>query len=186
MLQLSPVVHPAYLDEPREITPEDATFQPDESPSRRFDGLTNNVTFLIVLLAGLGLLWFILWLTRGGFHQLLEPTNTEQSSENLIPPPPPSTESLNPTTQPTGTDQAPPSQPAVTNESAPSSIKRFLVQSPGNYDGVNLRVGPGEDNRRIRAVPDGYQVIDEGRQIGSWREVSFQGQRGWAYRPFLR
>lgn len=186
MLQVSPVVHPAYLDEPLDIPSEDLTFEQDESRSRRFDGLGNNLTFLMVALAGIGLLWLLLWLTRGGLQQLLEPTSTEQRSENLIPPPPPSAESLNPTTPATGTDQAQPRSAAVNNESAQSSTKSFLVQSPANYDGVNLRVGPGENNRRIRGVPDGYSVIDEGRQIGSWREVSFQGQRGWIYRPFLR
>ncbi|MFM2432839.1 MAG: hypothetical protein RLZZ511_4053 [Cyanobacteriota bacterium] len=62
----------------------------------------------------------------------------------------------------------------------------FWVQAAQPHDGVNLRTGPGTENRKIRGIPNGYWLVDEGRTIGNWREVSFQGQRGWVYRPFIR
>ncbi|NJN49397.1 MAG: hypothetical protein HC805_05995 [Alkalinema sp. RL_2_19] len=65
-------------------------------------------------------------------------------------------------------------------------VAGFFVRTPAVHDGVNLRVGPGVSNPRIRAIPDGYWVVDEGQQQGNWRQVSFQGQRGWVYRPFIQ
>ncbi len=163
-----------------------ATTPIDWSLSGLFSNLANNIFFL---LGGIGILGTAFWLMRGGFNQ---PSNVGTSNKltNSVPPPPP-TPTTGPqvatsNTRPQTTTSAPPTVRQVTNNQPKLPVAGFFVRSPNPYDGVNLRVGPGINNRKIRTIPDGYWLIDEGRQIGTWREVSFQGQRGWVYRPFIR
>jgi hypothetical protein len=164
---------------------------------RALAGWANNLLFLLFLLAGIGILWSLIWLMRGGLNQPNDNRTNDQRSQNLVPPPPPSSQSFSPDPQRAGTDQATTIQPndRLTAQTTPSltaneltqiPTKSFFVQSSPTYDGAQLRGGPGVNYRIIRGVPNGYQVIDAGRQIGEWREVSFQGQEGWIYRPFLR
>jgi hypothetical protein len=167
------------------------------SLSGLFGSLANN---LIFLLGGIGILGTALWLMRGGFNQ---PSNNNLGpigggNQLTTPPPPPTSNPIASNPQTTTNFNQPKPSPAVTAPTAPVTpipavnnqtvlpVAGFFVRSPAPYDGVNLRVGPDVSNRKIRAIPDGYWLVDEGRQIGGWREVSFQGQRGWIYRPFVR
>jgi hypothetical protein len=157
-------------------------------------GLANNWRFL---LGGIGLLSGALWLMQGGLNSHRPVTTVNQLSS---PPPPPidnrpaitngqrvetdnTTQKFTAISAATARPAAVPVRRAIPTR---SPLPGFYVQSPTPYDGVNLRVGPGTNNGKIRAVPNGYWLADEGRQIGIWREVSFQGQRGWVYRPFIR
>ncbi len=170
-----------------------ATTPTDWSLSGIFSNLANNIFFL---LGGIGILGTAFWLLRGGFNQP-SPVATSNQMRTSVPPPPPTDnqstrtnqrgETANTRPQTTrATTSARPVVRQVTNNQPKLPVAGFFVRSPNPYDGVNLRVGPGVNNSKIRSVPDGYWVIDEGRQIGTWREVSFQGQRGWVYRPFIR
>jgi hypothetical protein len=177
-----------------------ATTPTDWSLSGIFSNLANNIFFL---LGGIGILGTAFWLMRGGFNQPSNIATTNQLT-NPVPPPPPTdnrstttnnnqqvaTYNTRPQTaaKPAAVAAVPARQVVVaTNNNQPKlPVAGFFVRSPNPYDGVNLRVGPGVNNSKIRAIPDGYWLIDEGRQIGTWREVSFQGQRGWVYRPFIR
>ncbi len=157
-------------------------------------GLANNWRFLLV---GIGLLSGALWLMQGGWNPNRPVTTVNQLSS---PPPPPidnrptitsgqRVETNTSTQKSTAISPAtvrPAAVPPRRVISTRAPLPGFYVQSPTPYDGVNLRVGPGSNNGKIRAVPNGYWLVDEGRQIGIWREVSFQGQRGWVYRPFIR
>jgi hypothetical protein len=147
-----------------------------------------------LLLAGIGMLSAVLWWMRGGPNP---PAQVGTAGNQLVSPPPPpidsrppnqSSTTFNPPQKSTVTSPSPSATvpPRQTTRTAQLPAAGFFVRSPTPYDGVNLRVGPGLDNGKIRAVPNGYWLVDEGRQIGIWREVSFQGQRGWVYRPFVR
>jgi hypothetical protein len=172
-----------------------ATTPTDWSPSGIFSNLANNIFFL---LGGIAILGTAFWLMRGGLNQ---PSNVATSNQmtSPVPPPPPTVDRATTTTQRIETDNtldkattttpvtpAPARQIVAANSQPKLPVAGFFVRSPNPYDGVNLRVGPGSKNSTIRAVPDGYWLVDEGRQVGTWREVSFQGQRGWVYRPFIR
>jgi hypothetical protein len=156
-------------------------------------GLMNNWRFL---LAGIGIVSAALWLMRGDFRP---PSQVGSKGNQLVsPPPPPIADRPTPNQGQSSTTFNTPKKSAVPGAATvpprrviptpptPRSGAGFFVRSPTPYDGVNLRVGPGMNNGKIRAVPNGYWLVDEGRQIGIWREVSFQGQRGWVYRPFIR
>jgi hypothetical protein len=152
-------------------------------------GLANNWRFL---LAGIGILAAAVWFMRGGFNPSPPVVNT--GNQLTTPPPPPIDNRPTTSSQPIVNYATPPKTATIAATvpprrvipTTPPRVTRFIVQSPQPYDGVNLRVGPGTSNGKIRAVPNGYSLVDEGRQIGIWREVSFQGQRGWVYRPFVR
>jgi hypothetical protein len=170
-----------------------ATTPTDWSLSGIFSHLANNIFFL---LGGIAILGTAFWLMRGGLNQ---PSNVATSNQltNPVPPPPPTdnrstpaqgveTYNIRSTPAKPTTTVAPATVRQVPNNQPKLPVAGFFVRSPNPYDGVNLRTGPGVNNRTIRAVPNGYWLVDEGRQVGTWREVSFQGQRGWVYRPFTR
>jgi hypothetical protein len=202
---------PSFDNAPVDNTPAAIPYQPSNTAINRrnrastttdwslsgiFSNLANNIFFL---LGGIGILGTAFWLMRGGFNQ---PSNVATSNQltNPVPPPPPTDNPSTQTTQrvetyntrpqtpakPAAVAAVPPRQVVTTNNQPKLPVAGFFVRSPNPYDGVNLRVGPGVNNSKIRAVPNGYWLVDEGRQIGTWREISFQGQRGWVYRPFIR
>jgi hypothetical protein len=160
---------------------------------------------LLTLLGALGLL---LWLAQWGRNQLVNTASNDYSGVNAPPPPNQltttnSTSSFSTTRTDTAVNQAAANNRSaiVTNNAATNNSQTtraavanvtklppvgFWVRAASPHDGVNLRTGPGVENRKIRGIPNGYWVVDEGRTIGNWQEVSFQGQRGWVYRPFIR
>jgi hypothetical protein len=160
----------------------------------RLDQFTQNALWFVAVLAGLGLLG---WLVRLATLNLLDPNaannqvNSPPSVNPLAPPPTPPPGSI--VTSPPGATAVPQSPPALQPQApqpvqpAPTlPVARWYVQSPSPYDGVNFRVGPGVGSRIMRSIPNGQPLVDEGRQAGDWREVSFNGQRGWVHRRFVR
>ncbi|MGH2585699.1 MAG: peptidoglycan DD-metalloendopeptidase family protein [Dehalococcoidia bacterium] len=72
--------------------------------------------------------------------------------------------------------------PSASPSSSPSS-QQMRVTSP---DGVNLRAGPGMDQRVLTVIPNNARVTVIGRSPdGKWVNVSYNGQSGWADAQYL-
>jgi hypothetical protein len=170
------------------------------------NGLTRN---LLWFLGSLGLLSLLAWLIQSTVQNLTDPnyrnrygteatplTGVIPNPANPNPPPPPAGAIAQPATTQVATTKAATSvtqvaqQPQVVVQTPAvqptAPVSAWTVQAPSPHDGVNFRVAPGLGASIMRGIPNGYRLIDEGRQVGEWREVSFQGQRGWVYRRFIR
>jgi hypothetical protein len=209
--ELLPPVAPVPPADPLPATPfpNQPTNRDRRTGDRRTDGsikgfLGNLANNLPALLGGISLLALALWFLRGGLNQPSNLAVTPFGTNPVITPPPPpgstttgvqtfqtgkktvSSTQTTPRSTTTSTTTRPAVRVIAASPQPELPMAGFFARSPNPYDGVNLRAGPGIENRKIRGIPNGYWLVDEGRQIGTWREVSFQGQRGWVYRPFIR
>jgi hypothetical protein len=179
----------------------------------KWSGLNDLTRNLLLFLGSLGLLSLLAWLIQSTVQNLTDPNyrnrygaeTTPLTPANPNPPPPPAGAIVQPATPQATTPQA--TTPQATTPQAIASVPQVVqqpqvvqlpavqptvpvaawtVQAPSPHDGVNFRVAPGMGASIMRGIPNGYRLIDEGRQVGEWREVSFQGQRGWVYRRFIR
>jgi uncharacterized protein YraI len=55
-----------------------------------------------------------------------------------------------------------------------------------NASALNVRTGPGLDNRRVGLVPRGAQLTATGERRGEWVQVRFDGREGWVHGGYLR
>ena len=88
---------------------------------------------------------------------------------------------------------APPAEPRTASPSAPAAQPRgprFSVQGVDASDVLNVRSGPSPKHEVVGTIPPGARgvaAVGPRRQIGPsvWREVSYEGVRGWVNDRFL-
>jgi uncharacterized membrane protein len=85
--------------------------------------------------------------------------------------------------------------PALARASSQTGVQkaplRFEVRGLADWDRLKMRLGPGANSPAVGEIPARAQgVIATGRQrhVGGaiWREVEFQGVRGWVLGRFIR
>lgn len=89
---------------------------------------------------------------------------------------------VQPASLPMPASPSPSASPQPGGTPAPASMQ-MRVNSP---DGVNLRAGPGLDQRILAVIPNNTRLTVLGRSAdGRWSQVTHNGQTGWVDGQFL-
>ena len=82
--------------------------------------------------------------------------------------------------------QPPVPMPAAPPSPTPAPAAQQQQMRVNSVDGVNLRAGPGLDQRVLTVIPHNARVTVVGRSAdGKWAQITYSGQSGWVDTQYL-